>query len=350
MEEKATTDSSSQSTIGDNNQTDKKDLHLTTCYNEVSTEQLQTQFTCSLYISRVAGLQTQDQGEVQDCELLRSHLEEAIAASEPLSTWRVSETPCGLIAAFARENDAEKLLQRGNLAQVFRGPVQVARFSARDSRYRQAVLLRDVPWAIPLQDINSALTKQGIVAGNVERSRQFVRVEVFDAGHYEALLRQGLDFFEVARFNAIPERWWRSGGTACSSGIPSRYLPGNNGSNFLEAHQDNLSQTADSVLQCYRCQGFWHVAANCRHLPRCVRCGEPHSVEFCPRPRNNPICCHCSGPHHAGYRQCPVRLQLSNATPVSITLSTTRTGGVQYPTGATSKSNPSCHSLRQGHC
>lgn len=54
----------------------------------------------------------------------------------------------------------------------------MARFSARDSRYRQAVLLRDVPWAIPLQDINSALAKQGIVAGNVERLRQFVRVEV----------------------------------------------------------------------------------------------------------------------------------------------------------------------------
>jgi len=56
---------------------------------------------------------------------LRSHLEEAIAASEPLSTWRVSETPCGLIAAFVRENDAEKLLQRGDLARVFGGPVQV---------------------------------------------------------------------------------------------------------------------------------------------------------------------------------------------------------------------------------
>jgi len=57
--------------------------------------------------------------------LLRSHLEEAIVASEPLSTWRVSETPCGLIAAFARENDAEKLLQRGDLARVFGRPVQV---------------------------------------------------------------------------------------------------------------------------------------------------------------------------------------------------------------------------------
>lgn len=126
--------------------------------------------------------------------------------------------------------------------------------------------------------------------------------QVFDAGHYEALLRQGLDFFEVARFNAVPERWWRGsayGGAACSS-ILSRYAPENGEGNVPEAYQDTVSQTADSVLQCYRCQGFWHMAANCRHLPRCVRCGEPHSVEFCPRPRNNPICCHCSGPHHAG--------------------------------------------------
>jgi len=62
------------------------------------------------------------------CELLRCHLEEAIVASEPLSTWRVSETPCGLIAAFVRENDAEKLLQRGDLARAFGRPVQVRDF------------------------------------------------------------------------------------------------------------------------------------------------------------------------------------------------------------------------------
>ena len=54
----------------------------------------------------------------------------------------------------------------------------MARFSAKDSRYRQAVLLRDVPWAIPLQDINSALAKQGIATGSVERWRQYIRVEV----------------------------------------------------------------------------------------------------------------------------------------------------------------------------
>ncbi|XP_029037580.1 uncharacterized protein LOC114873429 isoform X2 [Osmia bicornis bicornis] len=295
----------------------------------------QEEFTCSLYISRAVSPQGQAQG-TQGGELLHSNLEEVIRASDPSAGWHVSETPCGLIAAFARETDAEKLLQRGDLARVFQGPVQVARFSAKDSRYRQAVLLRDVPWAIPLQDINSALAKQGIATGSVERWRQYIRVEVLDAGHYELLLRQGLDFFGAARFTAVPERWWR-GGTGNAAG-PLQAGPGIV-NNFLEASN---FQTGDGVLQCYRCQGFWHMAANCRHLPRCVRCGEPHSVEFCPRPRNNPICCHCSGPHHAGYRQCPVRQQLLNATPISITLSTTRIGN-QYPVNGASKTNASSH-------
>ncbi|XP_053982766.1 uncharacterized protein LOC128878519 isoform X1 [Hylaeus volcanicus] len=297
----------------------------------------QEEFTCSLYISRAVGVGPQGQVQgTQGGELVRSNLEEVIRASDPLAAWHVSETPCGLIAAFAREADAEKLLQRGDLARVFDGPVQVARFSAKDSRYRQAVLLRDVPWAIPLQDINSALSKQGIATGSVERWRQYIRVEVLDAGHYELLLRQGLDFFGAARFGVIPERWCR--GATGSVGGSLQAGPGMVG-NLLES--TNL-QTGDGVLQCYRCQGFWHMAANCRHLPRCVRCGEPHSVEFCPRPRNNPICCHCFGPHHAGYRQCPVRQQLSNATPISITLSTTRIGN-QYPVNAASKPSPSSH-------
>lgn len=306
----------------------------TVCAARVSGDE--EDYTCSLYISRAAGLQGQVHG-TQAGVLSRSRLEDAIQSVKPAASWRISETPCGLIAAFAREVDAEKLLQRADLARVLEGPIQVARFSARDSRYRQAVLLRDVPWAIPLQDLNSALMKQGISSGSVERVRQYVRVEVLDAGHYELLLRQGLDFFGAARFSAIPERWWRGSNIAPQPGV----------GNFLETP----SIQGDGVLQCYRCQGFWHMAANCRHLPRCVRCGEPHSVEFCPRPRNDPICCHCSGPHHAGYRQCPVRQQLSNATPISITLSTSRIGS-QYSIHATNKQNASSHeqqSLKSSH-
>lgn len=76
--------------------------------------------TCSLYVSRANNCQS-NQGN----ELSRTNLENAIRASGPLADWQVSETSCGLIAAFARETDAEKLLQRGDLARVFQGPVQV---------------------------------------------------------------------------------------------------------------------------------------------------------------------------------------------------------------------------------
>ncbi|KAK0179159.1 hypothetical protein PV327_007977 [Microctonus hyperodae] len=303
--------------------------------NDVNLKQEEEQ-TCSLYISRAV---ISNHPQTFPDELSKTNLEEAIRATEPIGSWSVCQTSCGLIAAFSVEADAEKLVQRDDLTRVFQGPVQVARFSARDARYRQSVFLRDVPWAIPLEDLSSALAKQGIPTAIIERCRQYVRVEVLDANHYELLLRQGLDFFGAARFSALPERanWWRSGGNNGTNAGSYQSAVAAGGGNIMEGTNP---QQPDGVLQCYRCQGFWHVAANCRHLPRCVRCGEPHSVEFCPRPRNNPLCCHCSGPHHAGFRQCPVRLQLLNATPISITLATNRAMG-QYASNSGGKSNVS---------
>lgn len=75
-------------------------------------------------------------------ELLRCNLEDVIRSSDPLSAWHVSETPCGLIAAFAREADAEKLLQRGDLARVFEGPVQVFLFVTIGKPTRRVSLLQ----------------------------------------------------------------------------------------------------------------------------------------------------------------------------------------------------------------
>lgn len=62
MMEKATANSSSLSKIGDNNQADKRDLNPTSLCNEVPAMQQQTQFMCSLYISRAGGLQDQGHG------------------------------------------------------------------------------------------------------------------------------------------------------------------------------------------------------------------------------------------------------------------------------------------------
>lgn len=42
----------------------------------------------------------------------------------------------------------------------------------------QSVMIRDVPWAIPLQEVSEALNKQGIHAVSIERARQAIKVEV----------------------------------------------------------------------------------------------------------------------------------------------------------------------------
>lgn len=218
-------------------------------------------------------------------------LEEAIRATNPLGPWRVTKTFCGLLAAFTFEADSTALLNTP-LAESLGCPVQVARLSSKDSRHKQALLLRDIPWAVPLQEIRNTLEHQGIYPVNIERIRQNVKIELTDPLQYENLLRHGLDFLGATRFSAVPDRWRTS-------------LLARQPFTTLEQAQQ------ESIIQCYRCQGFWHIAANCREMPRCVRCGGAHSVETCPRPRHEPVCCHCSGPHHAAYRHCPVRLQLS---------------------------------------
>lgn len=56
--EETTANSSLEKAVEDSNQLDKKDSSLTSHNNQVPATQ-ETQFTCSLYISRAGGLQDQ---------------------------------------------------------------------------------------------------------------------------------------------------------------------------------------------------------------------------------------------------------------------------------------------------
>ena len=49
---------------------------------------------------------------------------------------------------------------------------------AKFELFLQAVFLREVPWAIQLNDLKEALIRQGITSARVERKRHHVRVEV----------------------------------------------------------------------------------------------------------------------------------------------------------------------------
>ncbi|KAB0793561.1 hypothetical protein PPYR_13181 [Photinus pyralis] len=239
-------------------------------------------FVCSLYVT------THDL--VKGNARLDLGLESLISKTRKIVTGqiRLQKTLCGLTISFSKESDVESVLKLP-LQDIFRGPVQVARFITGEYRYRSRVLIKDVPWCIPKAELEKALRKQGIRTSKVIRTKTHVTVEVRNALEMQRLIDEGLNFFNCTSFSAIPEKY--------------------------------TNQGESDIIQCFKCQGFWHTSTHCRYGPRCVRCGENHSVETCPHPRSTPICCHCGGSHHAAYKLCPVRLRLANLTSVGFQLS-----------------------------
>lgn len=64
-------------------------------------------------------------------------------------------------------------------------------------------------------------------------------------------------------------------------------------------------------IQCYRCQEYGHVSANCAMAQRCVKCGQSHASKEClvindESSRHNLLCCLCGQMGHpASFRGCP---------------------------------------------
>jgi hypothetical protein len=61
--------------------------------------------------------------------------------------------------------------------------------------------------------------------------------------------------------------------------------------------------TKQAVLQCYKCQGFNHLAASCKSDQKCRKCGENHSSNECSA--NEDKCANCNGDHMASSYDCP---------------------------------------------
>lgn len=63
-------------------------------------------------------------------------------------------------------------------------------------------------------------------------------------------------------------------------------------------------------IQCFKCQNFFHIAANCHINPRCVKCGEDHLTKVCPHtnsitdPTFPKKCCNCQENHTASFKGC----------------------------------------------
>lgn len=82
--------------------------------------------------------------------------------------------------------------------------------------------------------------------------------------------------------------------------------------------------------QCAKCQQFGHGAVNCFYKPACVRCGEGHFSDDCPKvvelaegkkgvPDDLVKCALCGKNHTANYRQCEKRIEYKELITKSIT-------------------------------
>lgn len=64
----------------------------------------------------------------------------------------------------------------------------------------------------------------------------------------------------------------------------------------------------NKIIQCKRCQEYFHTASSCHHPYRCVKCKENHDIGNCPRDANPDLpirCVNCDGAHSANnFKEC----------------------------------------------
>ena len=66
-------------------------------------------------------------------------------------------------------------------------------------------------------------------------------------------------------------------------------------------------RTTPPVTQCYKCQGFNHIAKDCKSDQKCVRCACAHKSTDCPDKNKETLkikCSNCHGNHVASSREC----------------------------------------------
>ncbi|XP_061723020.1 uncharacterized protein LOC133529340 [Cydia pomonella] len=75
-------------------------------------------------------------------------------------------------------------------------------------------------------------------------------------------------------------------------------------------YQSVLAVDQSPIIQCFKCMGFGHQAANCTSNSKCGFCADAHDTRNCPRSSKVPCCTNCKGQdkeynHPAFSQNCP---------------------------------------------
>ena len=79
--------------------------------------------------------------------------------------------------------------------------------------------------------------------------------------------------------------------------------------NYL--HHKVECHVKNTVLMCFKCQGYGHTSRDCENPEKCLLCGEGHNLKACPSSGPDLIkkCVNCAEPHLANSRDCRVRIE-----------------------------------------
>ena len=77
-------------------------------------------------------------------------------------------------------------------------------------------------------------------------------------------------------------------------------------SNFT-LHMAEYHSPSFRITQCFKCQGYGHIAASCRKTEMCGHCSLPHKSQECTQ-KDEPRCANCGRRHPAWSRECKARM------------------------------------------
>ena len=72
---------------------------------------------------------------------------------------------------------------------------------------------------------------------------------------------------------------------------------------FNSRYKVSAYKPKPSILQCFRCQSYNHIAAVCKSPLKCSKCSLEHDTKSCTA--NNLKCANCNGEHRASSFACP---------------------------------------------
>lgn len=192
---------------------------------------------------------------------------------------RINLTMKGQIVVIGKTaEDRIHLLTHYPVKDIFKGQTKIREGKERVD-YENSIVLQDIPLGCSNEEISRLLSSADIPAVGIQRMRNKDKQETTS-------VRIDLPTKEIQR-------------NIKASGIKF---------DLISVRIKEYEAPTPRITQCYRCQGYNHMAMNCPNSLKCLRCSGPHRSSDCTTTNSKDFtCANCSGNHASVSPNCPTR-------------------------------------------